>query len=125
LDERHHDAARPMVSVDLIRKSFAAAKKYKAVIPVVPVSDSLRMIAKKSNKIIDRDNIRIVQTPQVFAGKLLLTAYQQKYLKSFTDDASVVEKTKQAIYLIDGEAENIKITRKFDMLIAEALQQEV
>jgi 2-C-methyl-D-erythritol 4-phosphate cytidylyltransferase len=62
-----------------------------------------------------------VQTPQVFSLELLKEAYQQEFDAHFTDDASVVEKLNHPIHLVEGNPENIKITRPMDLLIAEAL----
>ena len=70
---------------------------------------------------VDRSDYRLVQTPQVFDIQLLKAANRQPYRDTFTDDASVVESYGQAITLVEGNRENIKITTPFDLQIAEAL----
>lgn len=116
-----HDGARPFVSVDLIKDVFDLAKTYKAVIPVIDVVDSLRQITEKGSKIIDRSQIKQVQTPQVFTVSVLKKAYKAEYTDAFTDDASVVESSKQKIYLTKGDTYNIKITTLFDLEVAKII----
>ena len=117
-----HDAARPFVSPKLITQTFEDANIYKAVIPVIDATDSLREIAADgSNKIIDRSKIKLVQTPQVFDSELLKSAYNTTYTDTFTDDASVVEAQGEKIFLTKGEITNIKITTSFDLEIAETI----
>lgn len=113
-----HDAARPFVSQSLIKRSFDAARKYKAVIPVTDVTDSLRQVSHNSSKIVNRSAYRLVQTPQVFDLDILKKSYEVDFLSSFTDDASVVEYGGTDIHLIEGERTNIKITTPFDLELA-------
>ena len=101
-----HDGVRPFVSPEVIGACFDKAAVMEAVIPVVPMIDSLYMA---------------VQTPQVFHLELLAKAYEQPYSSLFTDDASVVEAMGHAIDTVPGDRENIKITTPFDLLIAEAM----
>ena len=110
-----HDGVRPLVSVETIIRSFDAAEKFDAAIPVVSPVDSLRQVSDNKNIAIDRSDYRIVQTPQVFNAKLLKNAYLQDFDKKFTDDATVVEATGKAIYLTEGNPENIKITTEMDL----------
>lgn len=117
-----HDAVRPFVSVLLLKSCFDAAKGFKAVIPIIEVTDSLReIIDEKDSKIVDRAKYRLVQTPQVFDSALLKNAYELDFSESFTDDASVVESYGHSIHLIDGEKTNIKITTPFDLDLAEVI----
>jgi 2-C-methyl-D-erythritol 4-phosphate cytidylyltransferase len=117
-----HDAARPFVSVRLIRQAFEEAVSHKAVIPVIDATDSLRLVEDDNNsRIIDRTKIKLVQTPQVFDADLLTSAYNVEYTPAFTDDASVVEAHGGRIFLIKGETTNIKITTPFDLEIAEVI----
>ncbi len=116
-----HDGARPLVSRDLISRAFDHARLHQNAIPATPVTDSVRQIAGRVNKPIERENLRLVQTPQVFHSDLILKAYQQAYRESFTDDASVLEAAGGAVSLIGGDPYNIKITYPRDLLIAEAL----
>lgn len=121
-----HDAARPFVSTNLIKKTFELAAAEAAVIPVINVTDSLRKVRKDGGShIIDRSEIRQVQTPQVFSVDILKQAYLCNYDDSFTDDASVVEKSGVDVHLIEGEATNIKITTPFDLKIAEVILKEL
>jgi len=116
-----HDGVRPLVSIDTIKRCFETAEKLGNAIPVIQPSDSLRMITETGNNPINRQNIRQVQTPQVFSAELIKKAYLQDYLPEFTDDASVIEKTGVKINLVEGNRENIKITNPEDLLIAQSL----
>ena len=117
-----HDAARPFVSKDLVKKIFEAAKQYLAVIPVTDVTDSLRLLTEdSSSKIVDRSAYRLVQTPQIFEVELLKKAYNTDFKVEFTDDASVVEYAGQQIHLVEGERINIKITTPFDLDLAQVI----
>lgn len=125
-----HDGVRPFVSVDVIRRCFSAARDYAAVVPVIPVVETVRQLTSHPSPLIpqpsttlDRSRLRLVQTPQVFTLDLLLRAYEQPYCEAFTDDASVVEAMDYPITLVEGNRENIKITTPFDLTIAEALLQ--
>lgn len=117
-----HDAVRPFASVALLKSCFDAAKEFKAVIPVLEVTDSLREILdEKDSKIVDRSRFRLVQTPQVFDSVLLKNAYEVDFSESFTDDASVVESYGYSIHLVAGERTNIKITTPFDLDLSEVI----
>lgn len=67
----------------------------------------------------ERDKVKVIQTPQTFRSDILKTAFQQEYLKSFTDESAVVEHSGIPIHLVEGEASNIKITFPLDLIIAE------
>lgn len=116
-----HDAVRPLVSIEVIAACFENAKYNLACIPVVSVKESIRKIEKEKSYTVNREDYKIVQTPQCFDGNILRKAYRQNYSKLFTDDASVVEADGAKIYMIDGNDENIKITTPTDLLIAEQL----
>lgn len=116
-----HDGVRPFVSIDVIRRCYEEAKVKKAVIPVVPVVETLRRIDPTSSTTVPRDSYRLVQTPQVFDIQLLKAANCQPYQPGFTDDASVVEAYGQKVFLVEGNRENIKITTPFDLTVASAL----
>lgn len=116
------DGVRPFGSVDMIKRCYDAAHTYRAVIPVIDSTDSLReMVGEKDSRIVDRSKIRLVQTPQVFHADVLLNAYQTEYKDTFTDDASVVEASGTAIHLVKGEVTNIKITTPLDLKIGELI----
>lgn len=113
-----HDAARPLVNLQIVRNGWAAALKYKAAVPVVPVTDSLRMLTKEGNKAIDRSDFVAIQTPQVFDASLLLKAYAEREGATLSDDASVVENAGTKIHLYEGSPLNIKVTNPGDIEVA-------
>lgn len=119
-----HDAARPMVSEALIREGWNAAAEKRAVIPVVPLADSIRHLDGNypgGSVSVDRSEYFAVQTPQVFDGALLDKAYTDRDPKGiYTDDASVVEAI-HPVTMFAGDPENIKVTRPHDFIVAEAL----
>lgn len=116
-----HDGVRPFVTAEVIERCFAEAERKKAVIPVVPVVDTVRQITDGGSITVSRDLYRLVQTPQTFDAALLKEAYRQPYTPHFTDDASVVEAFGHEVTLVEGCRENIKITTQFDLKVAEAI----
>ncbi|MCD8031886.1 MAG: 2-C-methyl-D-erythritol 4-phosphate cytidylyltransferase [Bacteroides sp.] len=116
-----HDGVRPFVSPTVIGYCYHAARDFRAVVPVIPVVDTVRQVEGEDSHTVDREAYRLVQTPQVFHTSLLRQAYEQEYTSSFTDDASVVEALGETIHLVEGNRENIKITTPFDLKIASAL----
>lgn len=117
-----HDGVRPFPSVEVIRACYETARTAKAVIPVVPVVETVRhIVAGGKTETVDRADYRLVQTPQTFDIQLLKQAYGQPYRDCFTDDASVVESAGHEVTLIEGNRENIKITTPFDLRIARIL----
>ena len=116
-----HDGVRPLVSKTVINNCIQSAEKFGAAIPTLPMQDSIRKISDNGSQIADRSQFVLVQTPQCFQSEVILTAYQQEYQNSFTDDASVVEQLGHKIYLVKGNKENIKITTPEDLKMAEAL----
>ncbi len=118
-----HDAVRPLVSAETISRCFEKAEKADAAIPVIELVDSIREITDDKSKTVNRNNFRLVQTPQVFDGEILLKAYDQVFNSLFTDDASVAESLGINIYLVDGNRENIKITTQMDLTFAEMIMK--
>lgn len=116
-----HDGVRCLVSPELIRRCHDEALRYGSAIPVVPVSDSIRVVRKEGSEPIDRSVLRIVQTPQTFKGSVLLPAFEQEYRDVFTDEATVVEAAGGTVYLTEGEKSNLKITTPEDLLLASFL----
>jgi len=116
-----HDGVRPLVSNDTISRCFENAARYRAVVPVVDLIDSIRYSDERENRACDRSKYKLVQTPQVFDGNLLKRAYKQEFSPAFTDDASVVEAIGTKIHLVEGNRENIKITTNFDLKLAEVI----
>ena len=115
-----HDAVRPFVEVDTIRRCYAAAEENGAAIPVVPVKDTIRQVGAMGSAPLHRAELRAVQTPQVFSLPLLREAYEVGYKDQFTDDASVWEFGGSDVTLVEGDLHNIKITTPEDLLSAEA-----
>ena len=116
-----HDGVRPFPSIEVIRNCYETAKEKKAVIPVIPVVETVRHLENEGSVTVPRSDYRLVQTPQTFDIQLLKAANHQPYNDGFTDDASVVESYGHAITLVEGNRENIKITTPYDMKIAEVL----
>ncbi|MFZ1237249.1 MAG: 2-C-methyl-D-erythritol 4-phosphate cytidylyltransferase [Prevotella sp.] len=117
-----HDGVRPFVSFETIERCYETARDEYAVIPVMPVTDTLRYIdSQGGGKNVLRSDYRIVQTPQTFDINLVKKAFELPYQESFTDDASVVEALGCTVGMVDGNRENIKITTPFDLIIAETL----
>ncbi len=172
-----HDGVRPFVSHEVISRCYAEAEAHGAVVPVIPVVETVRQLIREeetegggrhpeviinnaalhqdslqratsynsSGKLklpssqptprncelsivncqlsitVDRNAYRLVQTPQTFRATLLRRAYEQPYTDAFTDDASVVEAMGEAVTLVDGNRENIKLTTPFDLIVAKAL----
>jgi len=116
-----HDGVRPFPSIEVIRNCYETARLKKAVIPVIPVVETVRHLEGEGSVTVPRGDYRLVQTPQTFDIQLLKAANRQPYNDGFTDDASVVESYGHDITLVEGNRENIKITTPYDMVVAEAL----
>ncbi|MFG0282989.1 MAG: 2-C-methyl-D-erythritol 4-phosphate cytidylyltransferase [Phycisphaerales bacterium JB039] len=141
-----HDAARPCTPSEVIGRVFDAAAKFDAVIPAVEVGDTLKRVseqeeaaaeadpidailgadpddkpkARQVEATLDRTRLVAVQTPQVFKAELLRRAYGQDDLTS-TDDAQLVERLGEPVYVVDGDPRNIKITRPADVRLARSI----
>ncbi len=116
-----HDGVRPFPAIEVIRNCYETARQKKAVIPVIPVVETVRHLQGDSSVTVPRGDYRLVQTPQTFDIQLLKAANRQPYNDGFTDDASVVESFGHSIILVEGNRENIKITTPYDLKIAEVL----
>lgn len=142
-----HDAARPLVSVDMIRRGWVAAEAFGGAVPAVPVVDSLRRVARDSRSeaplmlyssvpsetlaasgkfrggsvAVDRSDYVAVQTPQVFRAALLKGAYDRVPDAIFSDDAAAYESAGGKPVLFDGSPLNMKITNPGDIEIATLL----
>ncbi len=116
-----HDGARPLVNNKTISKVFEFAERFGNAIPYTDVNESVRIVEGAISKPIDRKKIKLIQTPQAFLSDIIKDAYNQNYNERFTDDASVLEsKKKDRTFLVEGNHENIKITKQSDLLIAKA-----
>jgi len=122
-----HDAARPFASADLIARAIDAAKKTGAAIPALSVTDTVKRIndAGVIEATLDRNAIRLVQTPQAFAFPPLLEAHRRAVAQGrndFTDDAAIAEWAGMTVSVFAGEPGNVKLTTPEDFARAEAIQ---
>ena len=120
-----HDGARPFLDSSLIERCVAAVIKHKAVICAIPCSSTIKRADKDLRVIstLDRNSLWQVQTPQVFAYKLIRDAYakfKNKKNGAF-DDASLVEKSGGEVKIVLGTDINIKITTQADLRLAKAI----
>ena len=126
-----HDGVRPLLTPGLVKEMFSmmASRKCKALIPVLPSVDTLRLLDKRpgadgketlvsSQEEIDRSRVYRVQTPQMFLSDEIKKAYSQAFDTSFTDDASVAARKGIPLSFIEGERYNIKITSPEDLEMA-------
>lgn len=114
-----HDAARPLVSTETIQRCFKGAAEKDNAVPCISINESLRQINADKNAAVNRNEYKIIQTPQCFRVSLIKKALEQTYSPEFTDDASVLEKAGHKINLVEGNTENIKITYPVDLIIAQ------
>lgn len=114
-----HDGVRCLVTEVLIHRCYEAALHSGTAIPAISSRDSIRIVVDEDNEALDRDAVKLVQTPQTFHSKILLPAYQIDFKDKFTDEATVVEAFGLKVQLVEGEEENIKITTPADLLVAE------
>lgn len=121
-----HDGVRPLVSGALIKEMFSQMRGCRALIPVLPVTDTLKSLMRNSDGRIvatgepdpDRSRVFGAQTPQMFLSEELRAAYELPYDLSYTDDASVAARYGIPLSYIDGERNNIKLTTPEDMELA-------
>ena len=109
---------------NLIHRCYATAVETGTAIPVITSRDSVRIVREEGNDAIDRNQVMLVQTPQTFHSKILLAAFKIDYKEKFTDEATVVEAYGLKVTLVEGEENNIKITKPMDLLIAEKIINE-
>lgn len=122
-----HDGVRPLVSKELIRKMFDRMASCRGLVPVVPVTDTLKSLERNKNGELvstglpdpDRSRVFGAQTPQMFLSEELKAAYGLPYDTSYTDDASVATRYGIPLSWIEGERNNIKLTTPGDMVLAE------
>jgi 2-C-methyl-D-erythritol 4-phosphate cytidylyltransferase len=118
-----HDGVRPLVTTDLIARSFELAEECGSAIATVSLKESIRKLDEKSSIALDRSKYRLIQTPQTFQVDLIKDAYKTKENETLTDDASVFEAAGGIVALYEGSYENIKVTTMEDLVIAEALMK--
>lgn len=113
-----HDVARPLFRADLAERLIEGMDGLAGVVPVIPVTDTLKRV---ENKIVcetlDRNSIFAVQTPQLFSTDVLIESHRKARERSFegTDDASLLESAGHRIGIVEGDICNIKITYKEDI----------
>ena len=116
-----HDGARPLASPALIDRTIALARRTNAAAPAVPVKDTVKLV--RDGVVVStppREELRAVQTPQVFEASLLRAALQaaRDAGGAVTDDCAAVERLGKEVHLAEGDYENIKITTPEDLLLA-------
>ena len=116
-----HDAVRPLVSHETLTRCFNTLNDHNAVVPAIPINDSIREVHGVLNKSVDRSLYKRIQTPQCFESNMLKEAYSKPFSPLFTDDASVVEANGHSVFLVEGNLENIKITSPIDLIVGESL----
>ncbi len=124
-----HDGARPFVSPAFIEKGIFLMEMYDAVIPALPVKDTVKVISKEGFvvKTLERDSLWHVQTPQTFKHKLIVKAYREGMAKKHYgyDDATFIEHMGKKVKVIEGSPYNMKITTPEDLIIARGLLSEL
>ena len=117
-----HDSARPMINKSDVEKIIEEAKKSRAVIYGIKVSDTIKKSSEGYvSKTIDRKNLWLIQTPQIFSYKILSDAYNKSKKKSYTDEAALAEWAGYDVRIIDGKRRNVKITAADDFEIVRKL----
>lgn len=119
-----HDAARPLVPVEMVERVIAAVRGgAPAVIPVLPVVDTVKTV--DSDGVVtgtpDRGSLRSVQTPQGFDRAVLQRAHAEAEIDDVTDDAGLVERHGASVTCVAGHEEAFKVTRPLDLVLAEAV----
>ncbi len=116
-----HDGVRPLVSHDTIWRCFADAEEFGNAVPFIEPADSVRVLDGDDSRPVHRNTVRLIQTPQVFRGSVIIKAYDREFDASFTDDATVAEADGIKIHLTHGNRENLKITTPEDLAVAATL----
>jgi 2-C-methyl-D-erythritol 4-phosphate cytidylyltransferase len=119
-----HDAARPMVSPELLRGVLEAAREYGAATAGVPCVDTVKQVEDDHVvATLERRTLIATQTPQAFAMELLLRAHREakKNLLAGDDDAFLVEQLGATVVVVPGEVRNLKVTHPYDMTVLRAL----
>ncbi len=116
-----HDAARPLASKILFEKVLSKLNEgEKAVVPTIEVTDTVKRISKKYvDRTLDRSVLGLAQTPQGFDKNLLQMAHES--FGNATDDSTLVELLGYTVAVVPGEVENIKITKPFDLIVAQMI----
>ena len=119
-----HDGARPLVSQEVLNEVVARGWATGAAVPAVPITDTIKREENgQTVETVDREQLRAVQTPQVFEAGLIRATLEKAVQdgESLTDDCAAVERLGMRVSLTAGSRENIKITTPFDLLLGEAI----
>ena len=123
-----HDGARPLVSEDLIRRTVQAAAKNRAAVPAIRSTDTLKTAGEDMAIVgtVDRETTWRIQTPQVFQAILIKGALTKAMKQGLplTDDSSAMDVIGVTTYLVEGDEENIKLTKPLDLLLAAAILRD-
>lgn len=120
-----HDAARPFINLDLIEKLILEVKNNFAVAPAVLARDTVKYVVDGYvQNTISRENVWLVQTPQVFKFELIYKAYKRFKDSCFTDDLQYVEKLGIKPKIVENTSLNFKITTQEDMIFAQAVVEK-
>ncbi len=124
-----HDGARPLISPSFIEKGISLMEVFDAVIPALPVKDTIKIISKEGfvTKTLARDALWNVQTPQTFKHDLIMKAYREGMTKKLYgyDDATFVEHMNKKVKVIEGSPYNIKITTPEDLVVARGILSQL
>lgn len=124
-----HDGARPFVSPSFIDKGIFLMEMFDAVIPALPVKDTIKIVSKEGfvQKTLERDSLWHVQTPQTFKYDLIMRAYKEGAAKKLYgyDDATFLEYMGKKVKVIEGSPYNIKITTPEDLIIARGMLSQL
>ena len=112
-----HDAARPVIDQVFIASLFEHARQNGTAVPAVQINETVRQLNGAKSEVVDRSNLRLIQTPQIFDVNSLKDAYVIHHTASFTDDAMVMEASGHHISLCEGNPANIKVTTASDLVI--------
>ncbi len=122
-----HDAARPLVSQQLIDQTLAAAIKHGAAVPALPVALTIKEAAEplpsRVVRTVPRENLYAMQTPQIMRRSDLADAFERcpVPLHQITDDVQLLELSGREVWLVPGDERNIKITTPLDLTVAQAM----
>jgi 2-C-methyl-D-erythritol 4-phosphate cytidylyltransferase len=120
-----HDGVRPFVRVSLMNACLAGVKETGACIPAIPATDTLKQVDDDGMIVgtLNRQQVRLAQTPQTFSLNLIRRAHQLAARGGFTatDDASIAESAGERVTVVPGDPDNIKITTPADLLIARGI----
>ncbi|MDO8670806.1 MAG: 2-C-methyl-D-erythritol 4-phosphate cytidylyltransferase [Dehalococcoidia bacterium] len=116
-----HDAARPLIDVEMVARGLAAAQRWGAAVPAIPVKDTIKVVEGGTvHRSLDRGSLVAVQTPQIFKSAIIKEAYA-RCGDDVTDDAMLVERLGYPVAIYEGSQDNLKITTSLDLAVARFL----